>query len=475
MKHIDNRRTYGEHLTPVQIFERYILPEIRDILHEYIWVDLFAGAGNLVLPILDYVPQNERIEFFEKHIYLFDIQNELVDLAIENAISYGIPQDIAKQHILQWDTIRDYPTFLLELGLPIFHITNPPYLYLGYIAKHSETQQYLEFFQGENEGYQDLYQLALKNDLKNGLQDMIYIIPSNFIFGFAVSNKIRDDFLKYYTIKKAIIFEKEIFEFTGTNVAICFFEKKDLPKQEVLTFEGIKINTDEHKRVYTLDPKTHYRAGNEFEEFLRQYYTQKPLKIKYYLTVEEVENNPGDFAIDVIDANRFNGKSYEKITIKVNEMLYNKIQSNILFVRTVDTGSMDGRAGLYKIRDVFGVDGILVTKDTHRMHPIQVFSNQAISFEEQILLKDYFNLILEYFRMMTDSEFMTTYQYSKSKYTRKYLGLLQVRKLISTFPIYDLNNEEMIYFNNLVANQNGDKMIEFIKNKNGQGEWKLRY
>jgi hypothetical protein len=52
---------------------------------------------------------------------------------------------------------------------------------------------------------------------------------------------------------------------------------------------------------------------------------------------------------------------------------------------------------------------------------------------------------------------------------------LQVRKLISTFPIYDLNNEEMIYFNNLVATQNGDKMIEFIKNKNGQGERKLRY
>jgi methylase of polypeptide subunit release factors len=100
----------------VQIFEQYILQEIHDILHEYIWVDLFAGAGNLVLPILQHIPQGERIEFFEKHIYLFDTQIELVEQAIANAVNYGIPQDIAKQHILQRDTIRDYPTFLLELG-----------------------------------------------------------------------------------------------------------------------------------------------------------------------------------------------------------------------------------------------------------------------------------------------------------------------------------------------------------------------
>ncbi|MEM4326217.1 MAG: hypothetical protein QXU40_02860 [Candidatus Pacearchaeota archaeon] len=37
------RRTYGEHLTPIQIFEEFILPEIKDYIHQYIWVDLFAG------------------------------------------------------------------------------------------------------------------------------------------------------------------------------------------------------------------------------------------------------------------------------------------------------------------------------------------------------------------------------------------------------------------------------------------------
>jgi hypothetical protein len=56
------RRTYGEHLTPIQIFEEFILPEIKDYIHQYIWVDLFAGEGNLILPILNLIPEHERVE-----------------------------------------------------------------------------------------------------------------------------------------------------------------------------------------------------------------------------------------------------------------------------------------------------------------------------------------------------------------------------------------------------------------------------
>lgn len=460
------RRTYGEHLTPIQIFKEFILPEIEDKLYDYIWVDLFAGKGNLILPMLELIPKNERIEFFKKHIFLFDIQKELVEQAIQNAVNYGIPKEIAEQNIFQRDTIKDYPKFLLNFELPIYHITNPPYLYIGYIVKHKETQKYLEYFKGNNEGYQDLYQLGLINDLRHGIKKMVYIIPSNFLFGFSVSNKIRDDFLKYYFIRKAIIFEKEIFEYTGTNVVICFFERKKEPKHEIFSFEGIKINKEIQKRVYTLNPKNHYRAGSDFEEFVNEYQANKYLKIKYYLTIEEVEKNKGDFEIEVIDANAFNGKEYEKLKIYVNKEIYDKIKSNILFVRTVDTGSLNGRAGLYKIKDVFGVDGILVTKARYRTHPIQIFIEPQLSAEEQTLLISYFNLILEYFREKTDSEFMTTYKYSNSEYTRKYLGLSQVKKLIQTFPWLNLTEEERMYFKDLIKNKDVEAVISFVKKKN---------
>jgi len=461
------RRSYGEHLTPIQIFEEFILPEIKDQLYQYIWVDLFAGEGNLILPILNLIPEHERTEFFKKHIFLFDIQKELVEKAIKNATKYGIPLEVAQKNICQRDSIKDYPVFLFNLGLPIYHITNPPYLYVGYIVKHPETQKHLDYFRGENAGYQDLYQLCLINDLRNNIKKMIYIIPSNFLFGFSVSNKIRNDFLPYYKIKKAIIFEKGIFEFTGTNVAIFFFERKDAPKHEIVSFKGIKINKEVQKKQYILNPKNQYRTGSEFEDFIMGYKAIKPLKITYYLTLEEIKKNKGSHEVEVLDVCNFNKGGYQKIKIFVNEHLLNKIKTNILFIRTVDTGGINGRVGLYTIREVFDVDGLLVTKAKYRTHPIQLFIQPKISFEEQILLKDYFNLILEYFRKITDSEFMTTYKYSNSEYTRKYLGLSQAKKLIETFPILELNDNEKSYFKDLIKKGDTEEIINFILSING--------
>ena len=463
-------RTYGEHFTSVSIFKKFILPEIKEEIYNYRWVDLFCGEGNLILPILELVPAKERIKFFKNHIFLFDIQKDLVKKSILNAQKYGIPEEIAQKNIIKRDTIKDYPVFILDSKLPIYHITNPPYLYIGYIVKHKETQRFLEYFSGPNKGYQDLYQLSLINDLRHQIKKMIYIIPSNFLFGSSVSNKIRKDFFYYYNLKKAFIFEKKIFQFTGTNVTICFFERKKSPKKEKIIFQGIKLNKKPQKRTYILSPQNNYRAGDEFEEFVNYYKAPVSLKVTYYLTMEQVEKNPGDKKIIVVDANSFNGKEYEKRIISINEKLYKLIKSNILFIRTVDTGSLEGRAGLYLIREIFKADGILVSRARYRTHPIQIFFQPQISKEDQILLKNYFNLLLEYFRQKTDSEFMTTYKYSNSEYTRKYLGLSQAKKLIETFPILNLKGTQLIEFKNLVNNKDAEGIINFIKSFNQSKE-----
>lgn len=462
----NKRRTYGEHLTSIRIFNKFILPEIKEEIYKYRWVDLFAGEGNLVLPILEFIPKDKRIEFFKNNIFLFDIQKEMVERSILNAVKYGIPKEIVQRNIVQRDTIENYPTFIFDSNLPVYHITNPPYLYIGYIAKHKETQKHFEYFQRKNEGYQDLYQLALINDLRHGIKKMDYIIPSNFLFGFSVSNKIRDDFLQYYNIKKAFIFEKKIFEFTGTNVIICFFKRKEFPRREKITFEGTKINKEVQKKIYVLDPKNHFRTGNKFEEFVKQYKAFKPLEISYYLMMEEVERSKENKEIAVIDANDFNGKKYEKKIIYVNEELYKKIKSNILLVRTVDTGSFHGRAVLYLIKEIFEMDGILVSKSKYRTHPIQIFFKPVLSKDAQILFRDYFNIVLEYFREKTDSEFMTTYKYSNSEYTRKYLGLLQAKELIETFPILSLKDNELNEFRELIEKKDAEGMISFVKSVN---------
>jgi hypothetical protein len=426
---------------------------------------LYAGKGNLILPLLNLIPSENRIKFFEEHIFLFDIHPEMVDVCIENAKDYGIPPNIASNNIKLRNNLESFPIFLKDEKLPLYHITNPPYLYLGYIRKHKETQRYLKFFEGKNEGYQDLSQIAMINDLRNGIRNLIYIIPSNFLYGASVSNKFRLDFLKYYKINKMLIFETKVFKYTGTNICIGFFEKKPTPKSEKIEFSGIKIKKKDNKieKSYILKPEFSYRAGSEFDEFLEEYLTSKPLIVKYYLLKKDVLNNKGDNKLNVIDANNYRNNHYNKLKLQVNDNLKDKVESNILYVRTVDTGSYNGRVGLGIVSEDFNVNGIYVSGNTYRTHPIQIFFEPIITPNEQILLKNYFNFILETFREKLDSEFLTTYKYSKAEYTRKYLGLTQTRKLIQTFPKKKISQEIKENLGNLIKKKDFDELLELLK------------
>ncbi len=458
------RREFGAHLTSIDIFKKFIFPEIKNVLYKYIWVDLFAGEGNLILPILEAIPANKRIDFFKEHIFLFDIQKEMIEKLIENAKKYGIPTEIAKKNIQIRDTLQDYPKFLKNLNYPIYHITNPPYLYLGYIAKNSERN--LKYFLGQNEGYQDLYQIALINDLRNGLEKLVYIISTNFLFGFSVSNKIRKDFLPFYNIEKAIVFERKIFEFTGTNVCICFFERKPHPSQEPITFKALKINSKIIEKRYNLSPKNFYRTGGEFDEFITYFKSSSPLKNKFYLTLDEVKKNKGPKEVKLLDVNNFSNGYFRFDIYSVNEKLYKKMQNNPLFVRTLDTGSWEGRVGIYNVKEAFGVDGIVVTREKYRTHPIQIFITPELSPDDLSLVKNYFNLMLEYFRNITDSEFLTTFKYSNSDYVRKYLGLSQTKKLLETFPVHLMTPEKKQILRILIEQKNIEGIKEVLMNLN---------
>ena len=83
-------------------------------------------------------------------------------------------------------------------------------------------------------------------------------------------------------------------------------------------------------------------------------------------------------------------------------------------------------------------------------------------------------MILEYFRDKTDSEFLTTYKYSNSEYTRKYLGLTQAKKLIETFPLLNLNENQKDEIINIIKCNDTNKLLEFIyslKNNEGIKKW----
>lgn len=429
-----HRRTFGVHYTPSEIFMEHIFPKIASHLWEYCWVDFYCGEGNLIFPILESIAPERRADFFREHIRLSDIDNSVVSVCIRRAIELGIPAELAEKNIVQHDNLEELP--LIISNFPLFHITNPPYLYLGYISKHPETKPHLKYFEGKNNGLQDLYQIALANDLRAGIERMIYVIPSNFLFSEAGSNKARKLIFQSYNISSAIIFEKKIFSETGTNVMIGFFEKKKSISELPQTFELLKVNSKAVSKSMTISAANNWRAGGLFDEYVEKFPKNKE-KISFYLLMKDLDKNPGDKQISLIDSSEYTGSNYKRLNVGVSSQLANKIKENTLWLRTVDTGLEDGKVGIYDISETFGVSGIVVGSNyTYRTSPMQIFFEPPLSRTKQHFVQLWVNALLNYLREETDGEFMTTYKYSHSKYTRKYLGLKQAKRLMETCPVY---------------------------------------
>ncbi|MGC8515669.1 MAG: N-6 DNA methylase [Thermoplasmata archaeon] len=433
---LDQRRLLGSHITPVSVFRDYILPDLKQLMPDHMFTDLFCGEGNLILPMLDLVPRSERTDYFRKHIFMCDADPEMVEKAKVNASDYGIEQEVLETHITVSDSISSYPE-MKDAGKTV-HITNPPYLYVGHIMKHSEASFQASYFTGENEGYQDLYQLALMNDLRHGIQRMIYVIPTNFIFADSASRKIRLDFLTRYNISKCRLFESRIFPYTGVNVGIFQFDLDQKGQHRKVEFDAVLENVSHKVKRFSLDSSNGFRPGMDLLEE-RSFTHGERLSAKFYLTMDEVRSSSGESEIILLDSKNFSKGRYSRSTFFVDDRLDRKLRSNPLFVRTVDTGSENGRAGLHDIREEFDADGIVVSGNTYRTNPIQLFVQPDLTTEESVKLMHLFNTKLEKMRSESDSSFLTTYRYSSNpRYIRKYLGLKQVSTIISSFRREDL-------------------------------------
>ncbi len=453
------RRNFGSHLTPVDIFEDYIYPNISDRLFDYAWTDNFCGEGNLILPMLEHVDEDHRIQFFKDHLFLSDVSEDAVTKSREKASGYGIPPDIVEKNISVNDGLQAFPK--LKTKFRIFHITNPPYLYLGYIAKTADVRQYLRYFTGSATRLQDLYQIALLRDFEKGLDKMVYIIPSNFLFGNSVSNQIRKLLFSKYRLEKATVIEKRVFRFTGTNVVICFFTKASGNEQMSTIPVTTVAGSVTHSNI-TLERRNNYRAGLFFDDLISSL-PKNDLKFRFYLSERDLLASPGAFKTTVVDVSRFSNRRYAIREYMINRDTMSMIRRNVLFLRTLDSGSKEGRCGLYNIREHFNADAIVVSGKRYRTHPIQIVFDD-LTAEEQEYLRIYFNKTLEYMRSRSNSEFLTTYKYSSSNYTRKYLGLNQAKSIIRTYPIFP-EDEKNSAFHETIALAESSEMEKLFRER----------
>ncbi len=428
------RRANGVHYTPSSIFVEHILPPIRGDLWRYCWADLYCGDGSLIFPIVECIPEPERDRFFEGHVRMFDIDAASVGRCVASAVRLGIPEETARRSISQLDTLARFPE--IRSDHEVYHITNPPYLYIGYIRKHSETQGHMRYFEVENAGLQDLYQVALANDIRRGTGRMVYIIPANFLFGDAASNRIREMLFPRYRLKRAIVFESRIFEDTGTNVMVGFFERKPSADRMPQSFELIKVGRGTSTGRLEISPEGHWRAGGQFGALLARMPKNK-LKVSFYLLMRDVQSSPGECRLSLLDSSSYSSSAYRKVDARVSEALAERVRRNDIWVRTVDTGSEHGMAGFYSVRASFGADSIVVGNNrTYRTSPIQAFIDPPLPPADLEFARGWANALLYYMRERLGSDFMTTYKYSNSSYTRKYLGLKQAKSLLEACPVW---------------------------------------
>ena len=420
-------KQYGVFPTPIEIFENYIFGLIKDKINDFVFMDLFCGSGNLVLPILGHIDSDKRIDYFKDHIFMFDVLQEQVDKSIENAKKYGIPENIARENIKVRDTIANYPIELTDkYGDKIFHITNPPYLSTHVIGRSSFKSD-ISKFEGEYSSFSDFYQIALYNDMKYKVKNMIYIIPLNFIFSTISAKNIRNLIFENYDVNNAIFFEKKIFDHTGTNVGIFDFNYSGKMEDKKM-FLAKKIGYDKEKTVkYELLKKYDYAGGTDFYEFLDKNNVESGYKISFKLKEGELESNRGSHSVMIYYTN-----SKELKNIEVSENEFNKIKNNILYARIVDAGSKDKRIGLYDIRKFYkNCDGIASLTKFHRVAPIEVFIAPQISIEKQEKLIKEFNTRLDELREKTDSDFLLTFQVPFGNgYIKKYMPIKFLSKLL---------------------------------------------
>jgi hypothetical protein len=325
-----------------------------------------TNAEYIIGNLLNTIPENVNIiDPFAGNV---DLINLLMNKKIKmnSCILYDI--DPKTENTIKKDTLLNPPDYNNK-----WVITNPPYL-----ARNKNKNKELYDLYNLN----DLYKISLKTII--GCEGGIIIIPLNFF-----SNKnstIRNEFLSKYKILNLNVFEESVFDDTSYTVCSFSFIKNDTNNDEQIidtTFFPTK-----EKKTIVLNVDNNYLFGADFFNIINH---NNPLSIKRLTNYSD--NKPNSY----------------------------------LFIRTIDTGTIEGKINLSINKEYF------YGKETDRTFATIILPNEysdlTIEQQENICLE--FNNMLNNYRDIYHSLFLTNYRNSTSSYSRKRIGFDVVYKLIS--------------------------------------------
>lgn len=401
----NKQHEYGQHYTKETILvEKYndiLLKNINKII-----VDPFCGEGHLLEHYLNLFSFDEQLILLKnKKILGLDIDEKNIFLLRKKfKDKYEIEDDLLKELFVINDSLLN--NLFIKENMYIF--TNPPYLAKN-ICKKKYPKNFDKYFKTNNLDSTDFFEIRLK--LYTEI-DGIWIVPSN-ILSSDIMNNIRKKILN--KMENIIIYKIKVFE--DTDISITTFDiKNNLLNNNI---KKIKFVSSTKENILEFKISENFNLVDEWENI-------KKIKNTINLKQGYINENiiKGDNKVKLINENY----KEEELFITKNDL--NMLRKNILILRTTDTGGKNGQIGLYTIQELWKTDAIgLITKISSRIYTQLFFENLTI--EEQLKLKNDFNLKLNDLRKKYDSIFLTNYKNVSNENQRKRITFKESYSLIN--------------------------------------------
>lgn len=350
----NNKKQLGQFFTKNS---EYILSNFAKYIKNKEIVDPFAGGSDLIKWAKD--NKVKKIKGYDVDKKYVDSKTIFLNDSINNPLKYN------------------------------FVLTNPPYLNINKANKEIKKKYFYNF------DFEDLYQISLSSIMNS--EEGIVIVPINFLSA-QNSIKIRNNFFSKFKIIEMNYFKHQVFADTTYNVVAFYYKKK---KNIYENNFNIKVHIYPENKIVNLklSKDFNWSIGGSFLNNIKK--EKNILGIKR-LTEKDLKNIKGEIEIDIA-YNHINNKS----KIKISKKLQEKIKSNILLLKAIDSGTEKGRISLENIKE-YGVE-CLISKETSR-HMIYLIFEKNLSVKEQKMIIKYFNSEINQLRENYLSLFLTNYR-----------------------------------------------------------------
>ena len=375
--------------------------------------DPYVGEGHLIDYMLSIFTKDiAREKILNGEIYGTDIDESNIKYCINYfSKKYEIKKKKLQKYFFVNDSLLNVPKVLKNKDLYI--LTNPPYLARNSCSKSGHISEYNRYFSGTI--YNDYYEIALNIF---GQYDGIWIIPNNFLSADRMNN-LRKKILNKKNISDVYVYERSMFEDTAIPVL-------------TMKLSELQYNTNGHNNIY-------FKPGNKLinidissidgkvcSEWQNISNYKNSLGVSHGLIEKNITK--GDVETYFVDST--NGYKNKKMFISTAQKQY--LDSQILYLRAVDTGGKDGFIGLYTIDELYpNKNNIssMITKISSRLYTPIFFKN--VDVDVQIKIKNMFNNKLKKLRLTYNSIFLTDFKGATENGIRKRIGFKQAIALIN--------------------------------------------